>query len=150
MLGEYLKSNKIPADGSGPWIELIGKAGAASQLTEIFDSALAEYFTDDASIKVLSALTQAHQKRKLQPAKPDRILKLIKSNNPKLQSAAIGLTGQWNLAGVVGHLKKLAFDENTSPKIRRAVVASLRKMKAKPATELLVEMTENIPRGTVI
>ena len=147
MLGEYLKSNQIPADGSGPWIELIGKAGAASQLTKIFESALSEHFTDEASIKVLSALTQAHQKRKLRPAKPSRILKLIKSKNSKLQSAAIAIAGEWNLAGVVGHLKNLAFDENTSPEIRRAVIASLRKMKAKPATELLVEMADNIPEG---
>ena len=147
MLGEYLSSNPIPADGSGPWIDLVGKAGGASQLTEMFDSAISEHFTDDASIKVLASLSQAHQKRKIRPKNPGRILKLINSKNLKIQSAAIALTGQWNLTDQVGALRKFAFDENTSPEIRRAVIGSLRQMKEASATELLVEMAEKIPAG---
>ena len=147
MLAEPLRSNPIPSDGSGPWIELVGKAGDASQLTKMFDSALTQHFTDEASTKVLAALTQAHQQRKLRPSKPDRIQKLINSKNPKLQSAAIALAGQWNLASQVGVLRTFALDPNASPEIRRAVVASLQQMKAASATDLLVEMADNIPAG---
>ena len=146
MLGDYLKSNQIPADGSGPWIELIGKAGSASQLTKLFDTAISREFTDDASIKVLSALANAYQTRKIGPTKPERIRKLIDSEDPKLQSAAITLTGQWNLASQVGALRKFALDQD-NPELRPAVIDSLRKMKAPAATDLLIEMAESIPSG---
>lgn len=144
MLGRYLDSNEIPADGSGPGIELIGKAGSRSQLTKIFESAVSGHFTNEASTKVLSALAQAHQTRKTKPTAPERIQKLIKSPDSKLQSAAIALAGQWNLASQVGALKELALAPETSAELRSVLIASLRQMKQPSAIEVLVEMTEAI------
>jgi putative heme-binding domain-containing protein len=148
LLGKYLKSNELPADGSGPWIELIGKAGDASQLTKIFESSLSGSFGEEASIRVLSSLGDAHTKRKIRPANPERIESLIQSKVPQLQAAAIKLAGQWNLGSMVEALKENAIiNKVANSEIRGAAIDALRQMKAPAATGALIELANAIPAG---
>ena len=146
LLGKYLNSNELPADGSGPWIELIGKAGDAAQLTKIFESSLSGSFSEAASLRVLASLGEA-QKRKIRPGNPDRIVNLFHSTNPKLQTAAVKLAGQWNLRDQVETLKKLTMNDGTASEVRSSVIDALRQMEAPAATEALLELANAIPAG---
>lgn len=68
VLGSVLGDRALPADGSGPWIEILGNAGAPAHLRRLLDQAVAGGFQPGATARVLKALGEAVRLRKVKPS----------------------------------------------------------------------------------
>ena len=62
VLGKLLP-DKLPADGAGNWIEIIGDAGNPTDLKKLYDQTLAKGFNPPALARALDALNAAARNR---------------------------------------------------------------------------------------
>src|SRR3984957_3126461 len=67
VLGELLKKQPLTSVGEGPWIELIGQAGLAEEVQQLYDGILSYAFTTAATQRAWAALGEAAA-RSVQPA----------------------------------------------------------------------------------
>ena len=146
-LSKHLKSNKIAKNGSGPWIELIGKAGDQAELTRLFVQAVDGGFDAGATLRTLNSLRDAQRLRRKRPTGSlHRITTLMDSGDPAIHKAAISLTGSWKLAGQVERLAAEAqVTDNASVKhldARGAAIEALREI-GKPAANALRKLAES-------
>src|SRR4051812_47724648 len=89
-LPAVLPQGELPKDGSGPWIELIGKSGGAAELSRLLDQTLAGGFGDDAAARSLSSLAEAARLRNARPGGDvTRVAKALESSNEKVRTEAI-------------------------------------------------------------
>ncbi|QDT08303.1 PVC-type heme-binding CxxCH protein [Planctomycetes bacterium K23_9] len=118
-LASHLSENKMAADGSGPWIELIGKAGSQVELKQLFDQTTSGGFDDGAAVRAIAALSQAQRLRKTRPAgNLAAVTGLLDSDNQAIQNGVIGLIGNWKMASQVDRLAKLAESNQSSAAIK--------------------------------
>src|SRR4030095_2896145 len=61
-------AREIPRDGSVGMIELIGQAGGAAQLRQLFDQILKDGFDTAAATRALTALSEAARLRNAKPS----------------------------------------------------------------------------------
>lgn len=135
---------KIDADGSGPWIELIGKAGTPAELTVLFDS-----LVGDAALKpttrrrAAESLLEAARARNLRPEGDlSRLGQFFaKDTDRELQIAAIRLAGQWKIAAFAGQLGAFAGLENDPP-LRNAAFEALRGIGQKASVTVLTQLID--------
>ena len=145
-LAKYLAANDIPQDGSGPWIELIGKAGSPEQLSRIYTQAVDGGFSAPATGRVLTALSDAQRLRRKRPSGPlGQIAGLIQSNDTDIRKAAIKLAGNWKLGGQVDRLKAEA-ENKKMPAIRGTAIDALREI-GKPAIGALTQLAASDDLG---
>ena len=131
-LSKYLESNQIAKDGSGPWIELIGKAGGPAELTGLLSQASEGGLDDPATVRALQALASAQRLQKKRPAgNVGSVAKLFNADNEAVRLAAIRLAGNWKLDGQVKPLATKA-EQGSSSNIRGAAIEALREI-GKPA-----------------
>lgn len=96
VLAAILGSQPLPADGSGPWIEAIGAAGAASHAGRLLDQAATGGFQDAALVQVFQALVQAARLRQVLPAgDPARLDRFLGHPDAAVRVGAIRLAGLW-------------------------------------------------------
>ncbi|MSU32035.1 MAG: c-type cytochrome [Pedosphaera sp.] len=96
VLGKALADNRLTRDGSGPWIELIGAAGAGAELGLLYTRLLEDSFSPTAATRALQSLAEASRSRRIRPTGDLKaILKLIGSKNPEIRAAALQLAGLW-------------------------------------------------------
>ncbi|MCO8125370.1 HEAT repeat domain-containing protein [Stieleria sp. TO1_6] len=146
FLQNYLANNPIAADGSGPWIGLIAKAGGPQQLGQLYRQAIEGGFDQAATIEALKALLQANRLRRLTPkfdGKPAaEIEALLADSAPATQSAAIDLAGAWKLRSLVPELTRLASQEQASTTTRTKAIAALRACGGQAATDALIKIAQ--------
>lgn len=147
LLANYLAKHQVPVDGSGPWIELIGKAGDAAQLSGLFSRVVSGEIKDAVAVRVLSALAEAHRIRGLAPSGIEKVAALLQSPNAELQAAAAKLIGQWKLSDQIDALAQLAANDKVVVETRRAAIAALRQFQSADATDRLVKLVGQIPSG---
>lgn len=140
-LAERLRQNPIPKDGSGPWIDLIGKAGGRQELQMLYQQALGGNFSAQATQKALTALVDAQRLRKLRPLKTEGITTFLNSEQHGVQVAGIRLTGVWKLGGQVTTLSKLAAASQEPNSVRLAAIEALREIGNKPTQTSLNNLT---------
>ena len=127
VLGQLLGNQPLPRDGAGPWIELVGAAGGAKQLRQLYDQVLAGGFDEPASLRALIALGNAARLRSVKPEGDlAPLAPLLKANDEKVRIAAIQLAGTWKLAQFSAQLIQIANDLKTPPGERTAAFAALR------------------------
>ena len=129
-LTELLKMHPLARDGSGPWIELIGRSGTAKELQLLFDKVLAKGFTDAATLRALTALNDAARTRKIDPAdhRP-QIKNFFDHASEKIRVEAIRLAGAWKCSDkCVPKLIELVSTTSTSTTVRDATFSSLREI----------------------
>ncbi|MBI3417783.1 MAG: hypothetical protein HY043_21030 [Verrucomicrobia bacterium] len=127
VLAKFLKTQPLTRDGKGGWIELIGQAGGPDELRLLLDQLIAGGFDDAASLRALSALSEARRLRSATPAGDlSGIEKLLANGQENIQTGAIRLAGQWKLANLTPALLKRAGEANNSVESRQAAFASLR------------------------
>ena len=137
-LSKHLSENAIAKNGSGPWIELIGKAGSKPELTRLFGQLVSGGFDDAASLRSLTALSDAQRLRKMRPnGNLSPIMELLGSENPDIQKAAIRLTGNWRMKSQVNRLVKIAKQEGSS-----AAVEALRQI-GQPSAKALKDLANS-------
>lgn len=130
VLGQLIKSKPIARNGSGTWIELIGRAGGAGELQILFEQVLAKGFDEAAAVRALAALNEASRLRSVKPAeKMENLSKLFNDPSEKVRVEAVRLAGTWKqVKDVVAHLLEMAGAPNSSPTLRESAFASLREM----------------------
>lgn len=98
-LARLIATRGIPADGSGPWIELIGSAGQAAEASRLLDFAVASGSPSPAVVRSLQALQEAARLRGVTPAAPaPRVLRLLDASDRGVRLAALALVGTWKLS----------------------------------------------------
>ena len=107
------KGRVIDAQGSGPWIELIGKAGGEAEVTQLFGLLTKEDALQPAArVRAAGALVDAAVGRNLRPTGDLAALSgLFKSPNRDLRLAALRLSGAWKLVGNVPAITESAGQE---------------------------------------
>jgi putative heme-binding domain-containing protein len=141
-LSAYLATNRIPADGQGPWIELIGKAGGKAELTKLFNRTINRGFNPAATTRALNAISNAQRLRKQRPAGDlNQITKLLDTKNAEVEIAAMRLIGNWRLVSQVNQLAKAAGDGSTE-RVRATATQALRDI-GKPATTALTKLAQS-------
>ncbi len=147
-LATYLSQHAIDREGSGPWIELIGQAGGADLLGQLFQQAIAGAYDDAATARALTALGEAQRLRKRRPTGGLGALgKLIASSNPEVQRAAIELAGSWKMGGQVPAISAVATSDSADVAQRSAAIVALRQIGGGPALQTLKGLAANAPSG---
>ncbi|NBR42578.1 MAG: hypothetical protein EBU04_06875 [Verrucomicrobia bacterium] len=127
---------EIDAEGKGPWIELIGKAGTPTELNTIYQSLVVDIgLKPSTQNRIATALLEAARNRN---TRPDGDLGAIghflsDKTNKELKVLAVQIIGQWKMVQFIPQLAEFAGRENDAP-LREAAFAALRAIgqKAKP------------------
>lgn len=133
---------KIDAAGTGPWIELIGKAGTAEEAGLLYQSLI-----NDASLqpatrqRVARALAEAGTRN----VRPNGDLAglgalLTYQTEPKLLVECVRLAGQWKLVQFVPKLGDFAGREKETA-LRQTAIAALRVIGQQPSLAALRSLT---------
>ncbi|HUR45662.1 MAG TPA: PVC-type heme-binding CxxCH protein, partial [Candidatus Saccharimonadales bacterium] len=127
ILAKVLKN--IPRDGSGGSIELVGQAGGASQLRQLFDQVLQGGFADSAAARALNALSEATRLRNVKPAGDlTGVSRLLENANEQVRSAAARLAGTWKVSAATPVLLKMAKDNSSPAGVRKSAFEGLREI----------------------
>lgn len=100
VLGTVLGDGSLPRDGSGPWIEAIGAAGAPQHLDRLLRQALEGGFDEAATVRALRALREAARLRDRKPAADGSAVgTFLRSSSGPVRLEAVRLAGQWKEIG---------------------------------------------------
>jgi putative heme-binding domain-containing protein len=125
VLGRVIQERRLPRDGSGPWIELIGQAGGPKELGALLRQTVSGGFDDAATARALTSLGEAARTRKVRPeGDATGILGLLESSNDSVRAATLRLTGDWKTPPPTQSLTRLANDP--SEQVRTTVFEVLR------------------------
>ena len=129
VLGGLLQARTLARDGSGPWIELIGKAGTEKELRQLFDLVLKSHFDQAASARALVSLGQAARLRKAKPSgELMSVAELLTSSDEQVRAEAIRLAGYWKLRGLTPQLLRQAADNSAASRVLASAFEGLREM----------------------
>ena len=145
VLSQLLKNKPVARDGSGAWIELIGRAGGAKELQLLFDQILQNGFDEPAAIRVLAALNDASRLRQIKPSTAtENIGKLFNHPSEKIRIEAVRLAGTWkDLKEYFPKLVEMAAAVNSSSALREAVFASLREIGGQGVIDGITPLADN-------
>ena len=125
VLGRVIRERRLPRDGSGPWIELVGQAGGPKELGALLQQTVGGGFDDGATSRALGALGEAARTRKVRPEGDARgILGLLQSSNESVRTATLRLSGDWKTPPPADTLARLAADPSEA--VRSTVFEVLR------------------------
>jgi putative heme-binding domain-containing protein len=157
VLGQVLQNKTIARDGKGPWIELIGQGGNEKELGRLFEQVTSGGFDDEATIRVLAALSEATKQRNARPAADnlDGVGKLFASPNEKIRKAALRLAGTWKRESLADQILKIGTDKESTDGTKRAAFDGLREIGGKSVIAKLIPLTTNtneksVRRGAVL
>jgi putative heme-binding domain-containing protein len=140
-LPAVLPKGDLPRDGSGPWIDLIAKAGGASELSRVFEQTLAGNFEMGAAARSLAALAEAARTRNARPAgDAARVEKLFSNSGERVRAEAIKLAGAWKLSGLSPKLMDTVRAKDTPAGVRDAAFRSIREIGGSQAVKGLAEL----------
>ncbi len=144
VLGKLLKNKPLSRDGSGAWIELIGRAGGAKELQLLYDQLLQNGFSEPAAVRALAALNDASRLRSAKPTAPlENVGKLFNNPSEKIRIEAVRLAGTWKELGkYFPKLSEIAGATNTSPALREVVFTSLREIGGKEVIKELAPLAD--------
>lgn len=137
-----LLPEKIAADGSGPWIEIIGTAGSTNELGKLYAQTLAKGFNPAATARALNALNEAARNRDLTPAGDlARVATFFTSDSADVRVAALRLVGAWKeLTDGFATLVKIAGAPATPNAERQVALQTLREVGGDRAVEALLPL----------
>ena len=133
---------KIDAAGTGPWIELIGKAGTAEEASLLYQSLINDASLQPATrLRVARALVEAGTRN----VRPNGDISGIGSllhyqTEPQLLLECVRLAGQWKLVQFVPKLGDFAGREKEAS-LRQAAIASLRTIGQQASLNALRSLT---------
>jgi putative heme-binding domain-containing protein len=160
VLAKVLEARGIPADGSGPWIEMIGSAGGATDLGKLLTLLVSGKFNAPAAERAAVALGEAMRLRKLKPAGDLTTIESLLSNRtgpaatPALAAQAARLLGLWQTPHARALLTTIAKGDPDA-KLRLAAIDGLREMGGGESVAVLRELSalrpaEGVARGAAV
>ena len=142
VLAKLTANRPIPANGDGPWIELIGQSGSAGELRKLFEQTLSGGFVEPAAKRALTALAEAARLRNARPdGSLDGLGHLLGERNEKFRAAAIRLAGSWKLGQFTPQLLKTAGDAALAEEVRQAAFDAVREIGGHDALSGLRSLT---------
>ena len=141
ILTKVLAENPLPKDGSGPWLDLIAKAGSREHLDQLLARILNNEFTEAGTLKALNAFGEAERLRQLSPSKDKaKIGGLFGHSNAGIRAAGLRLAGQWKLNEFVDELLAISGKAETPANVRSAAFQSLRDLGGEAAVNGLSKL----------
>ncbi|MFN0067609.1 MAG: HEAT repeat domain-containing protein, partial [Limisphaerales bacterium] len=133
VLGKLLPE-KLAAEGSGSWIEIIGAAGGAAELDRLYTQTLAKGFNPAATARALNALNDAARNRDLRPAGDlAKVTTFFAAQSGEVRLASLRLAGAWkDLKGNLEPIVKVAAAPATPEAERQIAFQSLREIGGAP------------------
>ncbi len=133
---------QIDAAGSGPWIELIGKAGTPAEATLLFASFInKDTLQPAARLRAAKALFEAATRNVLPSGDLASVGALLNDKTEReLLLACVRLAGQWKQVQAVPAIGAFAGRENDGA-LRVTAVAALRTIGQKPSLDALRSLT---------
>lgn len=149
VLAKLLSAGPIPRDGSGPWLDLIGKAGGPAELRLALDQLSKSGFDDAGTAKAADALADAARLRNQRPSGDlSSIATLLQSPATGVKVSAAKLAGAWKFKGAIPALLVFAGDKQSTPEVRDAAMQSLREIGGNEASAGLKKLAakgEDLP-----
>ena len=140
-LSRRLAREPIARDGSGPWIELVGKIGNAAELSQLYSQAIAGRFDQAATVRALRSLVGAARLRRLHPTSGlEQIGTLVLAAQQDVQLAAIELVGVWKLNSQVTPFEDLASSPTSARVVREASISALVAIGSEQAAQVLAKL----------
>ena len=129
-----LATKPLTRDGSGPWIELIGAAGGPTEINKLWEQTVTGGFDDNATVRALTALTQAARLRQVKPAGDgSRAVTLLEHKNVAVRREAVAFLGAGKNPGAsFARMVALAGVADLAPEVRAALFAAFRELGAIP------------------
>lgn len=141
VLSQVLARQPLTREGRGAWIELIGRAGSAVELHQLFQLVLQGHFDDTATLRALRALAEAGRLRDLKPGGDlAGVANLFNHANEAIRSEAMRLAGVWKESGALSPLLAVAGEPAATPTARTAALESLRRLGGPAVAEGLVSL----------
>jgi putative heme-binding domain-containing protein len=141
VLSKVLADQPIPKDGSGPWIDLIAKAGSREHLDQLLQKILGGDFNDAAVLKSLGAFSEAARLRQLAPEKDkSKINSLFAHSNQEIRAASLRIAGKWHLQEYTDELLAIAGKPENATAVRSAAFQGLRDLGGNGAVEGLTKL----------
>ena len=151
VLGKLLDTRPLDANGSGPWIELVGRAGSPKQLRALFDQVIAAKLNPEASVRALQALADAGRQRRAFPEGDLAPLGAVTSAADRaeaVRTAALKLLVVWKGHGSwIPAILPVARATSASPDLRRAAFDALKAIGGKEALKALDELVKDADPG---
>ena len=145
-LSKRLAKESIPADGTGPWIELIAQTGGKTELTKLFTQVVQKDFEGSVMIRAINALATAQRVRKQKPAGDlNQIRALLELKDPAVKMAAIRLVGVWQMKACISLLADVATEE-AEASIQIAAMQSLQEI-GQPSVSALARLVRSKNTG---
>ena len=130
VLGQLLGDRPLPRDGSGAWMELIGRAGSAKELQRLFGQVLADGLDEPAAVRALTALNEASRLRNARPSSGlESVGQLFGRPSDKIRAGALRLAGTWkDIKQSFPQLVSIAGAPETPPALRQIAMDTLREI----------------------
>ena len=145
-LSKRLAKESIPADGTGPWIELIAQTGGKTELTKLFTQVVQKDFEGSVMVRAINALAAAQRVRKQKPAGDlNQIRALLELKDPAVKMAAIRLVGVWQMKACISLLADVATEE-AEASIQIAAMQSLQEI-GQPSVSALARLVRSKNTG---
>jgi putative heme-binding domain-containing protein len=142
LLAQLKQVQTLARDGAGPWIELIGRAGAAGELRVLLDHVLQNKLEEAAAVRALNALAQAGRVRQLKPSGDlDSLATLLQHHNDSVKTEAVRLAGIWKRSSLTPRIVELAGQTTAAP-LQQAAFESLKDLGGAPVAAELVKLSE--------
>ena len=141
---------KIDAAGTGPWIELVGKAGTAEEAGLLYVALRGDTsLRPDTRLRIARALVEAAT-RNVRPSGDLSGLGALLNyqTEPKLLIEAVRLCGQWKLVQFVPKIGDFAGREKETA-LRQAAMSALRSIGQQPSLAALRSLTAETRPSTV-
>jgi len=140
----------IDADGTGPWIEMIGKSGSAAEVTTLYAAFVKEGALKPAArLRAGNSLSEAARNRNVRPEGDlNGITSLLTSPDRALLITVIRLAGDWALPQAVAKVAEYAGNEKDA-ELRAEALNALKKIGQQPAVEALGKLVAADQPGAV-
>ncbi|MFM1770258.1 MAG: hypothetical protein RJA22_2787 [Verrucomicrobiota bacterium] len=144
VLGQFLGAQPLPRDGSGPWIDLIARAGTGREVDRLFQQVASGGFDTAAAARALGAVADAIRSRSAKPSPNNAataLSALFVNPSEPVRVAALRTAGAWkDLPGLGQAVGEVAARRDAPPAVRQAALASLRDLGGTTAVEALVPL----------
>ncbi len=145
-LARLVSDKKVPLDGTGPWIEILGTAGGPKELGALFAKLTAGQFDKAVTRRVLAAFAEAARLRNVKPE--GDLAAIVKLGNDDAYKAGVArLIGRWKLPS--GHGVLAASATHPDPKVRLAAFEAMRDFGGKDVLAALPLLTDPKMPGDV-
>jgi putative heme-binding domain-containing protein len=133
---------KIDSAGTGPWIELVGKAGTTEEASLIYGALISDTsLLPDTRLRIARALVEAGTRNVRPNGDVSGVGTLLNyQTESKLLIEAVRLAGQWKLVQFVPKLGDFAGREKETA-LRQAAIGALRAIGQQPSLNALRSLT---------